>query len=87
MRIAAIAERRGNAAAIRDEAADQIVDLAGRHARHHVRHDHVECFRRQLPGGKHPVEGGAPVKLDRAGPARRRVGGDGYVIGHATSAI
>ncbi len=74
LRIAAIVQRRRHRAMRDDEVVAQLVQRAGRHARPHMRGDHVQRLGRQPAGGAHPGEVLRRVDRDasRVGPAVHR---------------
>ena len=89
LRVAAIVQRRRHRAVLGHEIVAELVQRAGRDARHDMRRDHVQGFRRQAPGGAHPGKILWRVDRDasRVGSAvhpvrsvcRRRLAGPGRV--------
>ncbi len=82
MRVAAIAERRGHAAAGDRHVADDIVELFGRDAGDDMRHQRVEDLGGEAAGLAHAFEACGPVELDRAIARLRHVFSDGDIFGH-----
>ena len=79
MGVATIAQGRRNTAARLNECVDQPIYLAGRDTGHHMRHQHVQCFRRQSSRGMHTGEGAGAMQLYGAGAC---LGGVSRIFGH-----
>ena len=81
--IAAVAERRGHAAAVERHPVDDVVELLGGDAGNDVRHERVEDLGGEPAGAAHALERFGAVELDHA-VARfdAVVGGDSDVLSH-----
>ena len=81
--ISAVAERRGQSAGVGRHLVDELVELLGRDARHHMRSERVEDLGGKPTGAAHPFEPLGSVELDdsvlRFGAV---VGRNGDVLSH-----
>src|SRR5262249_15521606 len=65
LRVAAVAERRGDRAVVENEIVAKLVEFARADARLDVRRDEVERLGREPSGPAHALESVRPVQLDR----------------------
>src|SRR5262249_20818326 len=83
VRIAAIAKRRRYGTAIQRQLADDIIDLACRHARLHYRHELIEDLGGQPTRLAHAGKAFGAMQLDRAVPQDGLAIDDVLILSHA----